>query len=96
VLIATPDHWHCQILIDAMAAGKDAYVEKPVSNSVERAVQALRAHARNFLDCTKSREKPVSDLEIGFYASLPTLLAVMAIRQGRSFKCDGAKKAVPV
>jgi predicted dehydrogenase len=58
---------------------------------------ATRAHARNFLDCTKSRQKPVSDLEIGFYASLPTLLAVMAIREGRSFKWDdGAKKAVRV
>ena len=55
------------------------------------------AHARNFLDCIKSRQKPVSDLEIGFYASLPTLLAVMAIREGRSFKWDdAAKKAIPV
>jgi hypothetical protein len=36
-------------------------------------------------------------LEVGFYASLPTLLAVMAIREGRSFRWDdGAKKAVPV
>lgn len=33
----------------------------------------------------------------GFYASLPTLLAVMAIREERSFKWDdGAKKAIPV
>lgn len=55
------------------------------------------AHTRNFLDCVKSRQKPVSDLEIGFYAALPTLLAVMAIREGRSFKWDdGAKKAIPV
>jgi predicted dehydrogenase len=54
-------------------------------------------HARNFLDCVKSRQKPVSDLETGFYASLPTLLAVMAIREGRSFKWDdAAKKAVAV
>jgi len=55
------------------------------------------AHARNFLDCVKSRQKPVSDLEIGFYATLPTLLAVMAVREGRSFKWDdGAKQAIPV
>jgi predicted dehydrogenase len=54
------------------------------------------AHARNFLDCVKSRKKPVSDLEIGFYASLPCLLGVMAVREGRSFKWDDqALKPVP-
>ncbi len=46
------------------------------------------AHVRDFLDCVKSRQKPVSDLEIGFYASLPCLLAVQAIREGRSLKWD--------
>ena len=44
VHIATPDHWHCQMLVDAMAAGKDVYLEKPLSNTVERAVEALRAY----------------------------------------------------
>src|SRR5262245_33168596 len=44
VHIATPDHWHCQILIDAIGAGKDVYVEKPLSNQVDRAVQALQAY----------------------------------------------------
>ncbi len=46
------------------------------------------AHARNFLDCVKSREKPVSNLEVGFYATLPTILGVMALREGRSYKWD--------
>ena len=55
------------------------------------------AHARNFLDCIKSRRKPVSDLEIGFNASLPCILGVMAVREGRVFKWDPqALKAVPV
>jgi len=49
------------------------------------------AHVRNFLDCVKSRETPVSSVEIGFYATLPTVLAVMAIRQGRSFRWDNSK-----
>jgi hypothetical protein len=46
-------------------------------------------HARNFLDCIKSRQKPNCDIEIGFYSTLPCLLALMAIQQGRSIVWDG-------
>jgi predicted dehydrogenase len=34
VIIATPDHWHCLQMTDAVAAGKDVWIEKPVSNSI--------------------------------------------------------------
>jgi len=34
VIIATPDHWHALQMIDAVAAGKHVYVEKPVANSI--------------------------------------------------------------
>ena len=50
-------------------------------------------HARNFLDCMKSRQQPVCDIETGFYSSLPCLLAVMSIRQGRSFAWDASARA---
>jgi predicted dehydrogenase len=43
VLIATPDHWHSPMTIDALAAGKDVYCEKPVSNAIEPAVRMLEA-----------------------------------------------------
>jgi len=34
VIIGTPDHWHCLTLADSLEAGKHAYVEKPVGNSI--------------------------------------------------------------
>ncbi len=34
VIIGTPDHWHCLQFVDACKAGKDIYVEKPISNSL--------------------------------------------------------------
>src|SRR5690606_5314829 len=37
VIIGTPDHWHCLQLTDALEAGKDAYCEKPIANSVQEA-----------------------------------------------------------
>ncbi len=34
VIIGTPDHWHCLIMVSACQAGKDVYVEKPMANTI--------------------------------------------------------------
>jgi predicted dehydrogenase len=49
VIICTPNHWHALAGIWACEAGKDAYVEKPVSYNVfegERLIAAARRHSR--------------------------------------------------
>jgi predicted dehydrogenase len=46
VIIATPDHWHCLQMIDACAAGKDVFVEKPLSNSIYEAQLMVKAAKR--------------------------------------------------
>jgi predicted dehydrogenase len=45
VLIATPEHWHYQMVLDALAAGKDVYVEKPLCQTPEQGVTLVEAEA---------------------------------------------------
>ena len=47
VLISTPDHWHAQPAMEAAMAGKDIYLQKPTSLTVEEGRQLVNAVQKN-------------------------------------------------
>jgi len=61
VLIGTPDHWHVPITVDACAAGKDVYVEKPLTHDLSegaRVIEAQNRHSRIVQVGTQQRSMP--------------------------------------
>jgi predicted dehydrogenase len=47
VLIATPEHWHHRMVLDAMAAGKDVYVEKPLCQTPDQGLELVAAENKS-------------------------------------------------
>jgi predicted dehydrogenase len=46
VIIATPDHWHRQMAIDAMNAGKDVYIEKPIVQLIDEGKDVIETEKK--------------------------------------------------
>ena len=87
VTIGTPDHWHVKIAIDAMAAGKDVYCEKPLTLTIDESqmiCKAVKASDRVFQVGTQQR----SEFGSAF------LEAVAIARSGRLGKKLKAKASV--
>src|SRR2546430_15102490 len=53
VFIGSPDHWHVPIAVAALAAGKDVYLEKPVTHTVEEGAALINAvrSSKRILQC---------------------------------------------
>jgi predicted dehydrogenase len=61
VLIASPDHWHVPMTVDACAAGKDVYVEKPLTHDLSEGAAVIAAqndHKRIVQVGTQQRSMP--------------------------------------
>jgi predicted dehydrogenase len=57
VLIATPEHWHYQMILDSLAAGKDVYAEKPLCHTPEQGVNLVAAEkaSKQVIQCGMQR-----------------------------------------
>ena len=51
-------------------------------------------HARNFLDCIKTRRQPIADAEQGHQAAVPCHLANISLRLGRKIRWDPDKEEI--
>jgi len=57
VLIATPEHWHHRMVLDALKAGKDIYVEKPLCHTPEEGCELMAAEeaSKQIVQCGMQR-----------------------------------------
>jgi predicted dehydrogenase len=95
VIVGTPDHWHCLILVDALAAGKHVYVEKPLANSIEEA-RAMVAAARRAGKIVQVGQWQRSAPQYAQAARIVRSGALGNIRLVKTWAYQGWMKPVPV
>ncbi len=104
VLIATPDHWHTLLAIDAAKAGKDVYCEKPVSLTLRqgrRLSEVMRRYARVFQTGTQYRSmfttrKVCNFIRAGGLGRIKQVFALWSTVEGAYFPLSSALPAEPV
>lgn len=96
VTIATPNHWHSLAAIWAVQAGKDVYVEKPVSHNVwegRKLVEAARKYRRIVQTGTQSRSSQAIKEAVEWVRSRK--LGKIVIARGLCYKPRGSIGKVP-
>jgi hypothetical protein len=100
VVIATPNHWHCLAAIWAMEAGKDVYVEKPLSHSQWEGLQTVAAAKKYGKICqvgTQQRSDPMQAEIKRFLHEERALGKILSARVNRyGVRASIGKRATPL
>lgn len=72
--------------------GPKEYWTEAIEDETGDAREQLKAHVRNFLDCVKTRQQPVSDLESAHRVATACHLANLSLRLGRKLKWDAVNE----
>jgi hypothetical protein len=67
--------------------------KRPVDPN-DRGADGRPAHVRNFLDCTRSRQQPVTNLEVGHFVSTVAHLGNIALQSGSKIKWQPGEERV--
>lgn len=97
VVIATPDHWHCLPFVDACKAGKDVYVEKPLSNSIAECDIMLKAAKKynRIVTVGQQQRSGIEWIKIMELIKGGTLGEVKRINCWANFKYGAGKPRIP-
>ena len=87
VAIATPDHWHTKISVEACKAGKDVYCEKPLTHTPAESRQIVAAARKYNRVCTSGSQRVMEDY--GYMASIVQSGALGEVKEA-FFECGPA------
>lgn len=93
VIVGSPDHWHCIQVADACATGKDVYVEKPISITIEEAdlmVKVARKYNRvvqvgQWQRSDRHWAEALKELKSGSLGKIRQVKAWADVNYGRNF-----------
>ncbi len=99
VIIGTPDHWHKQISVDALKAGKHVYCEKPMVHSIDEGPAVIAAQKQSGKifqvgsqgESSLGNEKAKQLLKDGAYRTIK-LCSSGVLRTSFSYRC----MAIPI